>query len=162
MYYLKLYELWPFFFRHPVKSIRCVAFKTADWKDDKKLFVFFHRYQHLCLSCCQIQSLRNFTSVDISASVAALTQTWGIIKLMGQYDRSVPVFIVLMSLEWCMQLFTIVRPEARWFLWGGAGCLGWDQAGAMPRSDMCQPRLVLTVQWDDPFSCNLPVPALTD
>lgn len=41
MYYLKLYELWQFFFRHPVKSIRCVAFETADWKDDKKLFFFF-------------------------------------------------------------------------------------------------------------------------
>lgn len=150
-----------------MKSIRetgpsCVAFETADWKDDKKLGFFFIDISIYAFYCCQIQSLRNFTSVDISASVAALTQTWGIIKLIGQYDRSVPVFIVLMSLEWSMQLFTIVRPEARWFLWGGAGCLGWDQAGAMPRSDMCQPRLVLTVQCDDPFSCNLPVPALTD
>lgn len=53
------------FFRHPVKSIRetgpsCVAFETADWKDDKKLGFFFHRYQHLCLLLLPNTKLKKF------------------------------------------------------------------------------------------------------
>lgn len=52
-------------------------------------------------------------------------------------------------------LLTEIRLQDQWFPWGGAGCLGWNQAHAMSYSDMCQAPLILTVGSSDLSDCNL-------